>query len=296
MIARSPLPSAGLPSSSATRARFSPAPGVPRLIAAGLLASGLFLSACDGGVLADNYTLSLSEDNQLVVEQQWTLPLGADRADLTFARGEVSPGNVVSSVLTGDDHVVVLTSTYDAEIGQHHLALDLDGVEVSQAELLMQGFGNAERLAAVAADVDGLPTPSVSAAPMSFHYSYASDEHGNQVLVVSYDYHAGGANGRVSQGNADAKQAAPTIRSTQPGTNGTSSWDEQAMEVEFVGYRLLLDEPVPGWSRLRVTGYDELEVGEASFAAADGTPAPSSARRRSVNASATVTTAAALRR
>lgn len=262
---------ASLPSPSSPVAR--------RIAAAACLCSAAFLAACDGGVLADTHTVSLSEDGQhVVIEQEWTLPLGANRGDVLFDRATVSPGNVVVSSFSGAEHAVVLTSSYDEAIGRHRVGIDVEGVSVNYAELIFQGHDDRRHLAASAESVIDLPEPEVSAAPASVHYGYASDDAGNQVLVVSYDYHNGGATGLLpetarSAAAGEGRSGAPHLVSPEAGAG---------MDVEYVGYRLVLDEPVPGWSRLRVSGYDELEIGKASFAHADGKTAPARPVRRGV--------------
>jgi hypothetical protein len=261
-----------------------------RSAAAGFLAAGLLLSACDSGVVADSYTLSLSDDGRhVVVEQEWSLPLGSDKGDITFNRAEVAPGNVVASTLSNDEQVVLLTSTYDERIGGHRVDIEIDGINVNRAELFFQGFDQTKQLAAAAEDVIDLPEPEVRAPPQSFHYSYVEDDNGNQVLIVTYDYHGGGANGSVRVGGSgdesEARVTAARGEAAPRNAPGRAAPGVLTMEVEHVGYRLVLDEPAPAWSRLRVSGYDELAIERASFVQAGGAPAPVSALRRTVLAS-----------
>jgi hypothetical protein len=214
------------------------------------------LVGCDG-VSPDHTTATLAPDGNLVLEHTWVLPYDAQSVDVMLDDARVEPGGIVEAKLSSEPtgSYLVLTSERVGNTDQHIVALDAQGLTFSEVELVAREVGGDLYPLAKAAGLSDVPHGVTAATPASFHYEYGVDEDGNETFSVYYDFHEGGNSGRA----VDAAAAAETVS----GSLRTTSMDLTKAPGDFVGYRLRLEERVPGWSQLHIDGYSRVEIEES---------------------------------
>ena len=198
-----------------------------------LLPSLVLLAGCDAG--APEAPVA----ETAVASPSWTAAADQPALDLVFSTLTTYSGGVIRAMLERSDAPgdsrLTLSSAHQPSSDQHHIALEAQGLEVKEAELLIRRIQDKEFVSVTSSKDISEITGQVDRDPQSFHYQEITDDRGDTYWIIHYDY-------------ADS------------GGRFQSDFTDGEIEVQDVGYRVQLQRHEGGFSQLRIDGYDQMAI------------------------------------